>query len=349
VPKIAAALAEPSDYFEMTFTADAGTAYRLWIRGKAEGDGYGNDSVHVQFGGAVNATGAAIYRIGSTSSASVNIEDCGGCGLSGWGWQDNGYGAGVLGPVIYFAASGSQRLRVQIREDGLGIDQIVLSAAKYLSAAPGALKNDGTRLSNGESAPPPSSSPGDIVLYAAEAGVFAGRWTRTADASAASGWRAQNANAGTAKVTTALASPPDYFELTFTADAGTPYRLWVRGKAEANSWANDSVYVQFNDSVDAAGAPAYRIRTSSAVSVNLEDCSGCGVAGWGWQDNGYGTGVLGPEIRFAATGVHTLRVQVREDGLGIDQIVLSAAAYRTAAPGTLKNDTTLLQRSATRD
>jgi hypothetical protein len=155
----------------------------------------------------------------------------------------------------------------------------------------------------------------------------------------------QNANAGAPKIASALATPADYFELTFTAAAGRPYRLWIRGKAEANYWGNDSVHVQFSASVDAAGSPTSRIGTTSATEVNLEDCSSCGVAGWGWQDNGYGAGRLGPEIRFATTGTHTIRIQVREDGFGIDQIVLSAAAWRTAAPGTLKNDATILPRS----
>jgi hypothetical protein len=65
--------------------------------------------------------------------------------VSGWGWQDNGYGPGALGPVIYFA-SAAQKVRVQVREDGLSIDQIVLSPVQYLTAAPGAGKNDATIL-----------------------------------------------------------------------------------------------------------------------------------------------------------------------------------------------------------
>ena len=210
-----------------------------------------------------------------------------------------------------------------------------------MCAPPGALKNDATVLSGDGSARDPRH---DIVLYASDASVVEGRWTATADAGAAGGWRLQNPNAGAAKIATPLATPADYFELTFRADAGTAYRLWIRGKAEANHWGNDSVHVQFGDSVSASGAPLYRIGTTSAAEVNLEECSSCGVAGWGWQDNGYGAGVLGPEIRFAATGVHTVRIQVREDGFAIDQIVLSAAAGRTAAPGTPKNDTTIVPR-----
>ena len=70
--------------------------------------------------------------------------------------------------------------------------------------------------------------------------------------------------------------------------------------------------------------------------------SGCGLSGWGWQDNGYGAGVMGPDIYFATTGRHTIRVQVREDGLGIDQIVLSPGTYLTKSPGALKSDTTIV-------
>ena len=74
------------------------------------------------------------------------MEDCNGCGLSGWGWQDNGWGVGVLGPVLYFETTGPQTIRIQTREDGLSIDQIVISSAQYLNSSPGALKNDTTIL-----------------------------------------------------------------------------------------------------------------------------------------------------------------------------------------------------------
>jgi hypothetical protein len=94
----------------------------------------------------VASSGAAQWRIGTTSGADVNLEDCSGCGLSGWGWQDNGWGVGVMGPLVYFATTGPQTIRVQQREDGVSIDQIVLSSGAYLNASPGALKNDTTIL-----------------------------------------------------------------------------------------------------------------------------------------------------------------------------------------------------------
>ena len=72
--------------------------------------------------------------------------------------------------------------------------------------------------------------------------------------------------------------------------------------------------------------------------MNLEECSGCGVSGWGWQDNGYGTNMLGPLVFFEDTGLQTIRIQPREDGLAIDQIVLSPERFLTAAPGALVAD-----------
>ena len=64
--------------------------------------------------------------------------------MQGWGCNDTGW-AGV-GPNTYFGSTGTQRIRIQVREDGVSIDQIVISPSTYLTSAPGALKNDGTIL-----------------------------------------------------------------------------------------------------------------------------------------------------------------------------------------------------------
>jgi hypothetical protein len=161
------------------------------------------------------------------------------------------------------------------------------------------------------------------VLYASEAPVKVGNWQVVADSSAAGGARIANADLGAAKRATALASPTDYFEMNFNAQSGTAYRLWMRGKALNDYFGNDSVFIQFSGSVNSTGGAVYRIGTTAATEYNLEDCSGCGLRGWGWQDNGWGVGVMGPLIYFQSTGAQTIRVQVREDGLSIDQIVLS--------------------------
>jgi PKD repeat protein len=190
---------------------------------------------------------------------------------------------------------------------------------------------------------PPMPSGSEIVLYASEAGSVVGNWRVEADSTAATGFRMRYPNAGAARLDPALAKPLHYFDLSFTAQAGVGYRLWMRGKADSNSTNNDSVWVQFSDSLNSSGQAVYRINTTSATMFNLEDCTGCGLSGWGWNDNTFGG--MGPLIYFATTGTHTIRVQMREDGLAIDQIVLSPQLYLSHAPGAAKNDSTILSRS----
>jgi regulation of enolase protein 1 (concanavalin A-like superfamily) len=164
--KVTAAAAAPANFFDLAFDAAAGVGYRLWLRGRADANHWSNDAVFVQFSGSVNATGEAQWRIGTTQATHVILEECNGCGVSGWGWQDNAYGANVLGPLVYFDRTGPQTIRIQTREDGLAIDQIVLSSSRYLNAAPGALKNDATILPPTTGAtpppPPPPAPPADV-------------------------------------------------------------------------------------------------------------------------------------------------------------------------------------------
>jgi regulation of enolase protein 1 (concanavalin A-like superfamily) len=190
-------------------------------------------------------------------------------------------------------------------------------------------------------APTPGAS--DVVLWAMRAPTVRGAWTLTPYTTAAGGSRLGTANAGI-RVSSPLASPTDYFELSFNADAGVGYRLWLRGKAVSNSWANDSAFVQFSDSVTSGGSPTWRIGTTSATTVTIEDCTSCGLSAWGWNDNltNDTAGALGTLVYFENSGTHTVRIQKREDGLSIDQIVLSRGPFLNGAPGTTKNDGTIL-------
>ncbi len=189
---------------------------------------------------------------------------------------------------------------------------------------------------------PPASGSTDVVLWAMRSETHPG-WTLTSDTSAAGGKRLSNTNAGAPKMNAPLAEPAQYFDLGFVAEAGVPYRLWLRGRAAGDSYENDSVYVQFSDSVDASGSSQWRIGTPSATTVTIEQASGAGLTAWGWNDNGYGTGAsaLGAPVYFATSGTHTVRVQVRDDGLSIDQVVLSPATFMTVAPGAPQSDGTL--------
>jgi len=145
--QITTPLAAPTHYVEYPVVVEAGVPYHLWLRGTAQNNSGDNDSVWVQSSATVDANGAAVYRIGTTSATMVNVKGCSACPLSGWGWQDNSaYNDTAPGPALIFGAGGTQTLRIQAREDGISIDQIVLSSVTYLNRAPGAAQNDTTIL-----------------------------------------------------------------------------------------------------------------------------------------------------------------------------------------------------------
>ena len=89
--------------------------------------------------------------------------------------------------------------------------------------------------------------------------------------------------------------------------------------------------MQFSDAVDAGGKSQARTGTTAGLAMVLEEGSGAGLSGWGWNDANYG-GPASP-VYFASSGPHTLRLQEREDGIQIDQIVISSAAYTNKRPG----------------
>jgi endonuclease/exonuclease/phosphatase family metal-dependent hydrolase len=197
-------------------------------------------------------------------------------------------------------------------------------------------------ISDALAPPPPPSDRREIVLRSSSVVTLAGLWRGEADNSAAERRRIRHPDAGAPKLTAVLAAPTNYVEVTFDVDAGRWYRIWIRGRADRDSYSNDSVFLQFSATVTATGAPIYRIGSTSATTVVVEDCAGCGLSAWGWQDNAYGLGALGPLVRFEVSGRQRLRIQTREDGVAIDQIVLSSERYLKSAPGLTRQDTTIL-------
>src|SRR5262245_9500836 len=188
-----------------------------------------------------------------------------------------------------------------------------------------------------------AATPPEIALYAIDATNLHGSWSRTPDAGAAGGQVLTSADAGAANLSAPLAAPADYADFTFSAPAGQDYRLWIRVRAKGNSSSNDSLWAQFSDAITATGAPIVRMGSSSGLLYALENCSGCGRSGWGWPSGAYWLSQP-VVVRFAASGTHTLRVQIREDGTDFDQVVLSPASYMSTAPGAALNDQTIVER-----
>jgi endonuclease/exonuclease/phosphatase family metal-dependent hydrolase len=194
---------------------------------------------------------------------------------------------------------------------------------------------------------PATAAEPDIVLRSGDFKNVHGNWSLADEATAADGKLISSADQGQSTTSAPLAAPTDYFEATFDAPAGTSYHLWVRLRASGNSKYNDSVWLQYSDAVTTAGSPVYRIGTTDGLDVNLERCSGCGVSGWGWQDGAYWLS-QSTTVQFTTSGPHTLRVQIREDGVEVDQIVLSNGAYLFESPGQMTGDAVTVPLSDTR-
>jgi len=86
--------------------------------------------------------------------------------------------------------------------------------------------------------------------------------------------------------------------------------------------------------------PVNQIGTAKGLQVTLQSCTGASIHNWGWTDNGWCG--MGSNVFFQSTGTHTIRVQTREDGLTIDQIVLSPVTYLSSAPGKTMDDGNIL-------
>ena len=190
--------------------------------------------------------------------------------------------------------------------------------------------------------PPQQPPQEDIVLFAGNATTIVGDWQKVTDASAGGGFKMYVPDEG--ETHAASASPQHYFELTFNAPANVPYRLWVRLKADSNSTSNDAVHVQFTNSKEFDGDNLYRISSSNAATVSLQEATGRPISGWGWQGNAFGPRRIGPAILFTTSGTQTVRISRNEDGVAVDRIVLSPSyeTFFAKRPGSMFDDTSNL-------
>ena len=84
------------------------------------------------------------------------------------------------------------------------------------------------------------------------------------------------------------------------------------------------------------------MNTASGLLVNLATDSLAGsLNGWGWQNTAYWLSQV-TTVTFPTNGTHTLRLQIREDGVQVDQIVLNPTT--TMPPGGLTNDLTIVPK-----
>ena len=193
--------------------------------------------------------------------------------------------------------------------------------------------------------PPPPPTSTNVVIYASDVAAAAihGKWSKASDATSPGSVKLVTPDNGISNANNPLAAPADYFDVTFNADANTPYTIWLRLKATANSKYNDAVWVQFSDAL-ASGAPVYQMNSTAGLLVNLAtDAGAASLSNWGWQNTAYWLSQA-TTVTFANSGSHTLRVQIREDGVQLDQILLSPSTYLNSAPGSVTNDNTIVPK-----
>jgi len=132
-------------------------------------------------------------------------------------------------------------------------------------------------------------------------------------------------------------------EARFFAPAGVAYKLWIRLAAIGNSKFNDAVWVQVSEAGQ-GGAPYYPPGSTTGLLVNLATDSGAAsLNGWGWANGAYWLQQAN-SFMFSSTGTHTIRIQTREDGAFIDQIVMSPDTYFLNPPGGPTNDSTIVPK-----
>lgn len=308
----------PADYSGANVLTVAATDYRDQIWSSSD---FGTSHVHVA------APGVLI-----SSTAWSAADPAGAYGTQSGTSMATAYASGVAALVLAHCPYSVGTLRdalIRTAEPIQGLQTRVASGGRLDAAA---------AVRSCDAAP---ASARDIVLRAAEipAARRHGAWTLRTDSTAAGGAAVGTSDLGWAATSQPLAQPVDYVDVPFTPEPGIPYRVWLRLKATADSKWNDSVWLQFSDArVD--GAPAYGINTTAGLAINLEPCANCGVSGWGWQDGAYW--LARPAVVFGSTGTQTLRVQSREDGVTVDQIVISAATWLSTSPGQPAGDSTIL-------
>jgi PKD repeat protein len=234
-----------------------------------------------------------------------------------WDWGDGTTAGSGATPSHTYASSGTFTVRLTVTDNAGATGSATTTASVVAQSTTGA---------------------GDIVLTAADVTVIRGNWARISSTTGAGGQLMSSTNNGFTQYNVPDDTPANYFEAPFMAAANTNYQVWLRLRAPSGSKYDDSVWVQFTGAVSSQGTPVWRTGSTSAQLVNLEDCAGCGLSGWGWQN---ATGV----VRFEAAGPQTIRIQPREDGVQVDQIILSPVKYLTVAPGSATNDGTVLPRT----
>jgi hypothetical protein len=122
---------ENDPHFTFTVPVQSGVPYRCWVHmkvGTPKGRSTAN-VVWVQFSDSVDQAGQEVLRPNTNSYLTAQ-----GPSQEGWTWV--GCDASKGDALVYFQTSGEVTVRVQAGAEGVGVDQFILSPARFLNAPP---------------------------------------------------------------------------------------------------------------------------------------------------------------------------------------------------------------------
>ncbi len=191
-----------------------------------------------------------------------NAGDADGPWGEGWFWTDGSH-IREPAPALRFESLGPHRLRIQRREDGVGVGAIRLVPAEECGPPrPVPAGRQGVGLT-----PPPSRGAIGVDLCAAADGDLGGSWRlqRGPDG----GCILRDAPDRGVLASYPKREPEDRVDLRFEAPSDVLYRVWVRLHSPTMSGLSDSIYIQFADAVDEAGEARFRIDGSVPPAIGL--------------------------------------------------------------------------------
>lgn len=188
-----------------------------------------------------------------------------------WGWEDSSHFSPDDGDV-YFQYDGVHTVRVQSRQDGVSLDTILLNPYKeidYMLA-----ERDFEKINQLITTKKMMTNYPDLIIIPAscvDEDSVHGKWKKKLDTSTLFNFRLDDLPPRKKWQFQPLINPKDYFEVNFMAKKGTKYHVWIRMKAFNGSPQNDSVYLQFNHSVDEHGVKKYRTGKPAYCKDRMND------------------------------------------------------------------------------
>lgn len=220
----------------------------------------------------------------------------------------------VVGTVLRLVVEPNST-RVEVREgkvhltrDGKSAD---VSAGQYALAAPGAPL--GVH----------SLSPEEIVLLPQQARITGAEWSLQRDFKSLTGY-ALEAGQTPFKVVDAVETRPSYLTYTFFASAEKEYRIWLRTMSfeKGDPWNRDMVTIEPLRATLSQKSPFFGAMPTTAWVVTGVSAT----PGYSWISGHGEPGKTDPPLvlKFAETGIQTLRVFVGHPWVRLDAIWLSA-------------------------